>query len=419
PVLYTMVESGRRQRRKPRLYPAVIALLVATGSFGITQVHAQDTSISLEEAVEAAVENYPSLKAASVEIERQRALRPAALDLGNTRVYTGSEEVGNGLPGIRNQVGVVQSGIDLLGIPAKDQLNRAGTELAVSGYALAERELVRDVSISWYRAFAARKQWELYVQLDSVYAGFLKAAELRHKTQETSRIEFLAASAKYKELVVSLTRARSEYSAALEVLNRYLVLQQGFDIDTTGPEVPNDLATLPGWISDAPPVRFYQDLATVARAEWKVERASLLPKFEFGYTRQSVDGERGFYGWETGISMPLPFNSQLARTKAAKLNAEIARHDLREIQLEIESSYRELLTRYRSVAGMLEYYQAEALPLAEEQIEAANLGYRLGSIDYVQFIQNVESAMNTRQEYLRNLENYFVIKEQLEYLTGI
>jgi cobalt-zinc-cadmium resistance protein CzcA len=67
---------------------------------------------------------------------------------------------------------------------------------------------------------------------------------------------------------------------------------------------------------------------------------------------------------------------------------------------------------------VLEYYKNEALPLAAEQIEAANLGYRLGSLSYIEFIQNTESAIKTRQQYISRLAEFFEIKEQLEYITG-
>ena len=70
------------------------------------------------------------------------------------------------------------------------------------------------------------------------------------------------------------------------------------------------------------------------------------------------------------------------------------------------------------MSEVLEYYKNEALPLATEQIEAANLGYRLGSLSYIEFIQNTESAIKTRQEYLLRLSDFFEIKEQLEYITG-
>jgi cobalt-zinc-cadmium resistance protein CzcA len=137
-----------------------------------------------------------------------------------------------------------------------------------------------------------------------------------------------------------------------------------------------------------------------------------------GYSRQSVDGTSGYYGWEAGISIPLLFFSQSGKTKAARINYEMTGQQFKQRALELNASYKELLSRYRVMGEVLEYYKNEALPLADEQIEAANLGYRLGSLGYIEFIQNTESAIRTRQEYLSRLAEYFEIKEQLEYITG-
>ena len=156
----------------------------------------------------------------------------------------------------------------------------------------------------------------------------------------------------------------------------------------------------------------------VSEAEWKAEKANYLPKLDLGYSRQSVDGTSGFYGWEAGISVPLLFFSQSGKTKAARIDYEITGEEYKLRELELNASYKELLSRYRVMSEVLEYYKNEALPLADEQIEAANLGYRLGSLSYIEFIQNTESAIKTRQQYLSRLSDFFEIKEQLEYITG-
>jgi len=56
--------------------------------------------------------------------------------------------------------------------------------------------------------------------------------------------------------------------------------------------------------------------------------------------------------------------------------------------------------------------------LADEQIQASNLAYRLGSIDYVQFIQNTEAAIRTKQDFLMQQAEYFELSAQLKYITG-
>jgi cobalt-zinc-cadmium resistance protein CzcA len=421
PVLYKMVESGKTKLKTPKLNTTAITLLFIIGGLGISgELKAQENTVTLGQAIERAKENYPSLKAASLNVEQQKALKATAYDLGSTSIYTGKEETGNGEVGIQTQIGVTQSEIDLFGIPAKSKLNESLTNLAVSRLELTENELVRNVSLAWYRALVARKQTELYSQLDSIYSDFLRAAELRFKTQQTSKVEYLSASAKYKELMVNIKQAGSEYMASLQLLNQYLMYPGGVEIADAGQEWDESVhaAYSMDSLNAAPLLDYYQQQLNVSKAEWKAEKANFLPKLDLGYSRQSVDGTSGYYGWEAGISVPLLFFSQSGKTKAARLNYEMTGQEYKQRAIELNASYKELLSRYRVMGEVLEYYKNEALPLADEQIEAANLGYRLGSLSYIEFIQNTESAIKTRQEYLSRLSDFFEIKEQLEYITG-
>lgn len=422
PVLYKMVESGRARLTAPKLNTTIITLVLIISGIGISGgLKAQENPVTLEQAITRAKENYPSLKAASLDVEKQKALKATAYDLGNTSIYTGKEETGNGAVGIQTQIGVTQSEIDLFGVPAKSNLNKSRANLAVSKLELTENELVRNVSLAWYRALVAKKQTELYNQLDSIYADFLRAAELRFKTQQTSKVEYLSAAAKYKELMVNIKQAESEYLASLQHLNQYLLYPDGVEITVTGQDW-DETVLITSFSMDSltavPLLNFYRQQLDVSEAEWKAEKANYLPKLDLGYKWQSIKGTSGFYGWEAGVSIPLIFFSQSGKTKAARINYEITGQQYKQRALELNASYKELLIRYRVMDEVLEYYKNEALPLADEQIEAANLGYRLGSLSYIEFIQNTESAIKTRQEYLSRLSDFFEVKEQLEYITG-
>ena len=76
------------------------------------------------------------------------------------------------------------------------------------------------------------------------------------------------------------------------------------------------------------------------------------------------------------------------------------------------------MTNYLALKDVIRFYTEETLPLANEQIQASTLAYRLGSIDYVQFIQNVETAINTKEEFLRQQAAYLVLSAELKYITG-
>ncbi len=420
PILYKMVESEKRKRRKIRLNATMASFLFLFIGLSFSgNMKAQEVNVTLQQAIDSAKKNFPAIKAAQLEIERQEALKSTAFDLGSTSVFTGKEETGNGVPGIHNKVGFGQSDIDILGIFTKSREAGERIEQANSGRELTEKTLERDVSIAWYRALYTKKQWQLFLRLDSLYANFQKAAELRYKTQASSKVEYLSASAKYKELQVNIKRAKSNYQAAIEILNQYLLFPSGFDISEKGSELNGfPLSTVNDSLTGSPLLKYYQTQINVAEAEWKTMRASYWPKFDVGYTFQSVDGRSGFYSWQAGISIPLLFFSQAGKTKAAKINYGIAGYNFDQKRLRLKAEYNQQMKRYLALDELINYYQKEALPLAREQIDAANLAYRLGGIDYIQFIQNVESAINTNREYLKQQTEYYVLSAQLKYITG-
>ena len=420
PILYKFVESEKNDRRLPRIgkfgLPAIfiITLFIFSG-----RVEAQDSPITLQQAIERAYEKYPSIKAASLEVDKQKALKATAYELGSTSIYTGKEEVSNNSLGIQNKIGIEQSNIDVFGIFAKSNLYNAKNQQAMSGMNLAEYALARDVSLAWYNAVFAKKQWLLFNQLDTLYTAFQKAAELRYKTQATSKIEYLSAAAKYKELQVNIKKAESKYLATLQLLNQYLLYPKAVDVNiqNLGGHVFNNSSESDS-LDESPLLNYYSTGVDVAELAWKAEKSNILPKFSLGYKVQAVDGNSGFYGWEAGISVPLVFFSQSGKNKASKIDFQIVGQQYEQAQLELSAVYNQQISRLNALSQVIDYYQTEALPLADEQIEASKLAYRLGNIDYIQFIQNVEAAIDTKQGFLMQQAEYFELSAQLKYLTG-
>ena len=400
-----------------RALAGTLALLLLT--FLPLQVKGQTQVLTQQQAIERAKEIYPAIKAAQLEVDRQKALKVTAVDLGSTSVYTGKEEVGNGQPGINNHIGINQSEIDLLGIPAKSKLAKIRTRSAESGLGLTEASIVRNVRNTWNKAVYLKQKWLLYLQLDSVYSNFKKSAELRYKTQQTSKIEYLSADTKYQELKIGIKTAESDYRAALEMLNQYLMLDTLFDVDTNIPEIDLfSVKAIPDSLQGNPELGYYSSLIDVSKAEWKAQKSGFLPKFDAGYINQSVDGVKGFHGWQVGISVPLLFFSQSGRTKASKISYQIAGKQFEQKTAEVNARYRQIISMYLVLKDVIDYYKTSALPLADEQIEASNIAYRLGSIDYVQFIQNIESSIRIKLEYLIKRNEYLDLSAELNYLTG-
>ncbi len=423
PVFYKMVESRKNKKmNKMTINKGVVVILVGVLALGINHpVSAQEErEITLEQAINLARENYPALKVAQMNIEKQKALKSTALDLGNTTIFTGEEEASDDVAGLRNVVGVSQSDIDLLGIAARRQLQQQKLELAEAQSRITENSIERQVRRAWYNALIAQRELKLWLQLDTIYARFLEAAETKYKTRQTSKLEYLAATAKHKELMVNVKEAHGNYMAALHELNQYLMLPTLPQIavpEKDFTDYPRMLA--PGdSIAYVPVLDYYRQQVRLSNAMWKAEKAKYLPRLELGYTFQEVDGTDGFYAWEAGISLPLFFFSQKGKTKAARIQYQMAGEQYREKELEVKATWKQLAARCEASLDVLRFYWNEALPLAQEQMNAALLSYDLGDIGYMQFIQNMEAAINTRQQYLRRLDEYFKLVTELNYLLG-
>ncbi len=420
PILYKFIEGKKMEMKMPKAaIVAVVSSIMLAGIVIPKESNAQQNVVSLSQAIEMAKENYPAIKAASLEVERQKSLKSTSLDLGMTTVYTGKEEVGNNAIGVQNRIGITQSGINIFGIASQSNLVERRSNQALYMQELTELSVSRSVSIAWYDALRAKKQWQLFKELDTLYANFEKAAELRYKTQESGKIEYLSASAKYKELQLNVMKAERDYRASLQILNQYLLLPEIGGINEQGFEQSAfDKVAMTDSLFESPILNYYLANIDIAESEWKVERSNLYPKVNLDYRMQSVDGVTGFYAWQAGISMPLVFFSQSGKTKASKLNYQIANEQYQQKELEIKANYNQLLSRYIALQELIDYYKKEALPLADEQMKASNIAYRLGNIDYIQFIQNVESAIQTKQDFIQEQAVYFNLSAELQYITG-
>ena len=420
PVLYKLVESGRYALKAGSVKTVVLVFMVMVLSMGAAgSLKAQDSKFTLNQAIDRAKANYPTLKAARLEVERQKALKATAWDLGSTDVFTGKEETSREVPGITNRIGINQNNIDIFGVPAKSKLADERINQAASAQNLSEAGLVLDVSVAWYRTAYAKRRWQLYMMLDSLYANFQRAAELRYKTQATSKIEYLSASAKYQEVQVNIKRSESNFQAALQILRQYLFEPGNIDVnEQTSDESLFGIEEMIDSLIQSPVLDYFSVSVDVARSSVKAARAGFLPKVNLGYVNQKVDGVSGYYGWQAGISVPLLFFAQAGRSKASKLNYEIAGQQLEQKRLELNARYNQLINKYLVLREVIAYYQEEALPLADEQIRASNLAYQEGSIDYVQYIQNMEVAINTKLEFLIQQNAYYELSARLKYLTG-
>lgn len=427
PILYTFVE-GRSDRRKSLRAPGanvIIALIVCGGLVGLPAVaNAQQQgqekdslpTITLEQARKRAVESYPKIQSARLEIESQQALKKTAWDLGNTQVFTGKEEVGNGSDGVYTQFGIQQQNIDVFGIASRLKLQKERVALAESALDLAVIELEMEVSQAWAMVYATKNNYQVYEQLDSVFTDIERAARIRLETEATSKLEYLATSNQANQVQIQKEQAYRDYLSALQRLNLWFANDTLFTV----PDVPASQLDEPlNYIADSlmnhPLLNVSNQRLDVADATIKERRSQFLPQLQGQYGRQQIAGQSGFYQYQIGIRIPLFFGPELGRTQSAKIQRDIAGQNLRQNQLELNAAYQGMKEQYLKWLNSWNYYRDEALPLAREQRTGAVTAYREGAIDYVTFLQNIRDAIRIEIDSWNAFGNYLDSRFQLEY----
>ncbi|HEV8508182.1 MAG TPA: TolC family protein, partial [Chitinophagaceae bacterium] len=74
--------------------------------------------------------------------------------------------------------------------------------------------------------------------------------------------------------------------------------------------------------------------------------------------------------------------------------------------------------RYNKASDQLKYYNEEGLQFAAVILNGANKGYNAGDIGYVEYIQNVNEAINIRSGYLQTINEYNQTIIQINYLLN-
>lgn len=415
PILYKWIEE--RKSIKINIKPAIAPILIIMFLGISSNTYSQNNVTSLEQAVENAKKNYPSIRKSSLKVEKQNALRITSYDLGTTTVYTSEDNRDGSIRGDKTNIGVNQTGIDLLSIYSKNKLQNKKIESAKKWKEYDELELEMLVRTSWFKAYISKKRYELYVKLDSIYSNFEKAAKISESSQASSNLEYLGARSKSKRISINKINMQKDYIQAINELNTYTIVPNKGVMDIKKINyIPLDINDR-SFLSNPLITSMISDIE-VGMAGVQNEKTALLPKFDVGYYIQSTNTSNNLRGFSFGINIPLWFGPQSGRIKAAKKDLEILKQDKIIQELELIKRWNNTFEEYNKQKVILDLYNNETLDLSEKQINAATLAYKEGNINYFTYVTNLENALSIKMGYYETLFQFYYSQTQLLFLSG-
>jgi heavy metal efflux system protein len=409
---------------------AVIILLFGATSI-LNNVNGQQPRIiNLHDAIQTALDSNLSVKSAALSIDVQKVLKGTSLDLPKT-VIDGQYGQFNSYTN-DNSFAISQSFSFPTVYINRSKLVKANIKSSELQYMVSQLEIATQVKqVYWQYVFLTSKR-KLLIYQDSLYSGFLRAAELRAKSGETNRLEMITARSQSLEIKNQLYQVTSDIAISgrklMVLLNSKTALIPSVkEVHRIDYVLNSDSIS----VIQNPYLGFIKQQVEVSQIENKLVRSQMMPDLSIGYFSQTIIGTQDvngvsrnfgqgfrFTSVQAGISVPLWIIPYTSRVKAARISENIARTNAENYDKSLTGSYQSLLDEYSKYTSSVDYYEKQAVPEADIIIDQATRSYKAGALDYLDYVLTLNRALAIRQNYLEALNSFNQTIISIEYITG-
>jgi cobalt-zinc-cadmium resistance protein CzcA len=410
PVLYYLVMSSKKIKVNPKI-TSIVVLLFSCYSFN---ANAQNSPLQLNDALQSALKNYPTMQQASLQTEQQQALKKTATVLDPFNINSNLGQMNSKL--FDYNVGVAQ-GFKLSNKADRNLLNQNVT-VAKSFEAVTKNELIKNVSSAYFFWIYNVQQYNLLLEIDTIFADYEKYADKKFQVGESNKLEKINATLQHKDLKMQLAEVNTQVSFYLAELQKWTRNNVEYQAPTKYEALTEINLSDSTLVKNHPVLQFLQQQIIAKELVIKSEKAKANPSFNVGVNAQSLDKETPFYYGSVGINIPLFRNGIEAKTQVAKLETEIAKKELEKSQQELATIYLQQYQLQKQYSEQLNYYKTEGIPMAETIVNSAQRLYKSGDIGYIEYTQNLKDANKIKNDYLIAMNNYNQTIINIQYLLN-
>ncbi len=266
-------------------------------------------------------------------------------------------------------------------------------------------------------AFVQQKAF-LYQKQDSIFKILQKIAEIRQKTGETSKIEYLDITQKTQDIWFLTTQLQEEILLKKVQLQKYLRTNEIFDT-----EIFANITLLKPTSDNTP------NFAMLAQEKQSIEtrikytswqKSLLSPDLKLGYytMQEGENRNKNLHVAQIGVSVPIFNQAQKKRIEASQISELMQENRYKNTEIEAKYDLDMLVKQHQKQQKALEYYTTEQLPRLRELEKLAQSAYKNGETGYFQALQVQASVFQGEILYLQELNAYFETIVNWQYLTG-
>jgi cobalt-zinc-cadmium resistance protein CzcA len=393
-------------------------------------VSAQQSGITLEQAILEGGTNNKSIQASALDVEYQKQIRRTSTDIGKTNVVYMQGQY-NSYAKNDNNITISQSIPFPTVFSAQNSLGKSLIKSSELKQAATENDLAYQIKQVYYQLIYLKSLETLLVSQDSIFQAFVKAADSRYRTGETNLLEKTTVSTQRNEALNSLSLTQSDiriYQQLLATLmgsNRPVTIAAA-PFEERKLDIPLDSTS----ISQNPELIFQRQQVLIASGERKVASTRLMPDINVGYFNQTLintpvseggmlaTSSNRFQGFQIGLSIPVWIGPHYAKVKAARINEERTETAVAYQTTQLAGQWEQAVESYLKNKNSYDYYRTSALENADLILKHSELAFRNGEIDYIGNLLSVRNAIQIRERYLLSLNNLNQSIITLEFLSG-
>lgn len=392
----------------------LLLLLIPAALSAQNQEHPQ--TLSLQQALQMAVENNYELKNARINVEIADKLRKTAFDLPGPEATYEWGQINSALSD--RHLSISQSVAFPTVYTTRGKLQKRNLLMRQSEFVMTEASILRQIKTLYIQWMSAYAKYQLARQEDSIYRDFTRAVQLRYQTgevplltQSVAETQALTIENKMYTNLMAQNEHEQTLKSLLGISGSYVPGQQMLKLPA--PVLPAELTEI-----STPSLAYLQTKSNLMDAALSVERNKYFPAFNVGYFNQTLDEATGFDGWQVGVSVPLWFWPQQAQVQVAKLQRQQVTAELDFQRTRLNSELRRLANQLMLAQQMVDKFEAQALEKADQILIDSQISLMAGEVTYFEFMMSISHAYQIKYDYLEMLANYNLTIIQLEEIIN-
>lgn len=379
-------------------------------------------SLTVDEAVAAAIKNHPLLSAAIRDMAASQSGVRSARALSNPEIVFS--------PGITSLAGTDQE------LVVSQPLEINGTRAARTGVASAQahstqaqavgvlRNVVFETKSDYYELARAQERLSLANDLLKRAEEFDRLARRQVDLGKRPGIDVTQTGIEVARARQQAALALSQVTVALAALNTQMGRTPAAPVGALSfpaftPDAPDRDALLAQALGKRSEIVVQEAAADEFRQEARLARAQGVPDLSPQFRAGSVTRRFSDYGIALSITLPfLDYGSRRNRIRQAETSAHAQEDRIRAARSQVATEVEQALARFRAAETVLKEYSNGLLSDSERLLKASETGFAEGQTSIVSLLEAQRTYRAVQNEFLNAQADYAIARAELERATG-